>query len=255
MGNLQDKKDIAEFCGAMIGDGWIQADGRSLFLTGDPLEDKDYYDLHMCKLVSKIIEPVKSKNFPYWGVYGISMHKKEIIKKIVTDYDLPKGKKVASARIPKWIKSSKDNKIKFSFIRGLFDTDGGIFCQKDYTKYANEFNSKYHTKIRLRFTTISYNLNEEIFKLMTKLGFGCVKRTIKRGVFNNRNNKDIYILEINELKSMNKFFEEVKPANPKHTTKYLIWKEFGFCPPKTTIKQRKEILKSELNPYLLYKQE
>jgi hypothetical protein len=72
MGRIQDE-DIAEFCGAMIGDGWIQNNEKCLFLAGDPLEDKDYYDNHISKLISKIIIPIKPKSFPYWKVYGISI--------------------------------------------------------------------------------------------------------------------------------------------------------------------------------------
>ena len=254
MGEIKNSEEVAEFCGAMIGDGWIQANERSLFLAGDPTEDRDYYDLHISKFINEKITPMKTKEFPYWKVHGVSLHKKEIIRKIISDFNLPKGKKVKTAKIPEWINKSS-NKVKLAFLRGLFDTDGCIFFQKDYTKYANEFNSKYHTKVRLRFGTVSPKLNKGIFELMDELGFRVVKRTIKRGFTNNRNNSDIHISEINEIKSIGKFFEEIKPANPKHTTKYLIWKKFGFCPPSTTIKQRKEILKSQLNPYLFYKQE
>ncbi len=253
MGGIQDKK-IVEFCGAMTGDGWIQENESGLFLAGDPTEDKEYYDNYMAKLVSEIIIPTKPKNFPYWKVYGISLYRKEVIRHILSDFGLAKGKKVYTAQVPKWIfKSNK--KVIHSFIRGLFDTDGGIFCQRDYTKYAKEFNSKYHTKIRLRFSTVSKKLNEELFILINDMGLGAVKRTTKRGFLNNRNNQDVQILEINRIESIKKFFEEIKPSNPKHLTKYLIWKKFGFCPPKTTIFQRKQMLKSKLNPYLFYKQE
>ena len=58
---------------------------------------------------------------------------------------------------------------------------------------------------------------------------------------------------INELKSIKKWFGELKPSNLKHITKYLTWKKFKFCPPNTTPKQREEILKNKLNPYSLYK--
>ncbi len=253
MGEIQDRK-ISEFCGAMIGDGWIQSNESGLFLAGDSLEDKEYYDNHISKLVSQILAPTKAKNFPYWSVYGISIYKKELIRKALSDFELPKGKKVKTAKVPQWIVKSNKRIIQ-SFVRGLFDTDGGIFCQKDYTEYAKEFNSRYHTKIRLRFTTVSKRLNEELFSLVRGLGFKAVKRTIKKGFKDNRNNSDVQILELNGIESIKRFFEEIKPSNPKHTTKYLIWKKFGFCPPRTTILQRKQMLKSELSPYLFYKQE
>jgi hypothetical protein len=137
---------------------------------------------------------------------------------------------------------------------GSLDADGCIFCQKDYTKYANDFNSKYHSKIRLRISSISKTLIDQLFILCKKHGFRCVKRTLKRGFAYHRNCSDAHILEINEIKSIHRWFKELSPSNPKHTTKYLIWKKFGFCPPCTTIQQRKDILKNKLNPYYLYKQ-
>ncbi len=255
MGEIQeDKEKVAELCGAVIGDGWIQSNERGFFLAGDPNEDREYYDNYIANLVSQILFKVKPRHFPYWSVYGISLYKRDSIKKLL-EWGLPKGKKVDSAEIPKWIINSNKS-IIYSFIRGLFDTDGNISCQKDYTKYADEFNSTYHTKARLRFTTISKKLADQIFELLKKLHFRTVKRILKRGhIQNNRKNNDVYIIEINELKSIHQFFGNLWPSNPKHITKYQVWKKFGFCPPYTTIKQRKDILKNKLNPYNLYTQE
>ena len=36
-------------------------------------------------------------------------------------------------------------------------------------------------------------------------------------------------------------------------SRYLIWKEHGFCPRNTTYGQRKQILNKELDPNSLYK--
>ena len=250
MGEIQDKEKIAELCGAVIGDGWIQSNERSFFIAGDPTEDKEYYDGYLKDLISELLTPVVPREFPYWQVYGISIHKKEIIQKLLS-YDIPKGKKVKIARVPEWIKKS-DKKIIRSFIRGLFDADGCIFCQKDYTKYANEFNSKYHTKMRLRISGISQTLIEEIYELCKLLDFRCSKRMIKRKVNVKRNNSDVHILEINEINGIHRWFKEIIPSNSKHTSKYLVWEKFGFCPPNTKVKQREEILKNKLDPYSLY---
>jgi len=254
MGEIQNKENIAELCGAIIGDGWIQSNEKSFFLVGDPKEDKEYYDIYMIPLINKILNlELKTKNFPYWKVYGTSIHKKEVIKRLL-NFGLPKGKKVDVAEVPKWIMKS-NRKIKGAFIGGLFDTDGCIFCQKDYTKYATEFTSRYHSKIRIRFSSISEKLISQISKIMDSLNFHSIKRELKRGWSNNRNNHDVYILEINRLEDIRKFFESKIPKNQKHITKYLIWRKFGFCPSKTTIEQRKQILKNKLDPYIFYKQE
>ena len=251
MGEIQDKEKIAELCGVITGDGWIQSNEKACFIAGDPTEDKEYYDLHLSKIVSDTIKKVEPKEFPYWGVYGISIYGKNNIKKLIS-FDLPKGSKTLTAKIPNWIKKSDEN-IKRAFIRGLFDADGSISCQKDYTKYANEFNSNFHTKIRWKLVSVSETLIDETLYELNKLNFRCIKRVRIRGFSNNRNNNDAYILEINRINDIHRFFNEIKPANPKHITRYKIWKKFGFCPPYTTISQRKDMLKNKLNPYKLYK--
>ena len=253
MGESQEKEKIAELCGAIMGDGWIQSNKKSFFLAGDPVEDKEYYDKVISKIIREVLVLVKPKEFSYWGVYGISIHKKDYIEKLL-NWGLPKGKKVGRAFVPKWVIHS-DNKIKTAFIRGLFDTDGCVFCQKDYTKYADNFNSEYHTKIRLRISSVSQRLIEQVFCLCQTLRFRCVTRKIRRGFKNNRNNHDVYILEINEGESISRWFKSLNPSNIKHVSKYLIWKKFGFCPPNTNLRQRKDILKKIINPYKLYVRE
>jgi intein/homing endonuclease len=254
MGEIQDKEDIAEFCGAAIGDGWIQSNEKSFFLAGDPNEDKEYYDSHMLPLINKILNlELKTKNFPYWKVYGISIHKKEVIKMLLK-FGLPKGKKVDVAAVPDWIMKS-NKRIMKAFIRGLFDTDGCIFFQKDYTKYSTEFTSKYHSKARIRISSISKKLMSQVFEIINKLNIKCIKRELKRGWSNNRNNHDVYIIEINRIEDIKNFFEGGISKNQKHITKYLVWKKFGFYPPKLKIEQRKQILKNKLDPNIFYKQE
>ena len=63
-----------------------------------------------------------------------------------------------------------------------------------------------------------------------------------------------YVIEINKIQDIKNWFEKtVIPQNPKHITKYLIWKKFGFCPTNTTLEERRKILKGEINPYSYYK--
>lgn len=250
MGEIQDKEELAEFCGAMMGDGWIQSNGKSLFLAGNPSEDKDYYDKNIVPIVSHLIVPVKAGNFPYWGVYGIGIYKKDLVKEVLS-WGLLKGKKVDVVSIPSWIKSSS-LKIKMAFLRGIFDTDGSIFAQKDYTKYSDSFNSRYHTKARIRITSISKKLIDELATILSSLNFRYTIRSRDAGFRHHRNNNTSYYLEINSIKDVHRFFKQIKSKNPKHITKYKIWKRFGFCPPKTTLSQRKDILKNSLDPYKLY---
>jgi hypothetical protein len=245
------KNKIAELCGATMGDGWICSSEKSFFLAGDPTEDKDYYDKHISRLVKDILNiDIVPKSFPYWKVYGVGIYKKENIKKLLS-YGLKKGKKVDKVFIPEWILGEGESCF-FSFLRGFFDTDGSIFCQRDYTKYASKHDSKYHVNIRIRIGSISPLIIDQIYDQLQKFNLKCTKRRLHKGFKNNRNNHDVYILEVNNSKWVKDFFDRVKPANPKHQTKYKVWKKFGFCPPKTTLIQRKEIIKNKLSPYKFY---
>ena len=221
MGEIQEDISAAELCGALIGDGWIQSNEKNLFLAGDLIEDKNYYDSKVIQLFKNLYINVVPKNFPYWKVYGISIHSKELIKKFL-DLGIPKGKKCLTAQVPCWILKSEVN-VKSAFIRGLFDTDGGVSCQKDYTKYANYFNSTYHVKIRLRFTSISHKLQEQVLGLLSDLGYQCRLRALRdRATEKRPNNKDVYIIAMDRLEDINNFFNELIPSNEKHITKYQI---------------------------------
>jgi len=245
-------EERAELCGAIIGDGWIEKREMGFFLAGNPTEDKEYYDSHITQIIEDVLNvKTKPKSFPYWGVYGVSLYKKCYIEALL-NLGLPKGRKVYNASIPDWIQNSGED-IFFSFFRGLFDTDGCIQFDKDFTKYANEFTSKYHCKARARITSVSPVLMNQVFDLLTRNGIICTKRIRPGGFRNNRNNNDSYVVEINRKDAIRWLFEDVVPSNTKHTTKYMVWKKFGFCPPGTTIAERWEMLKNQVSPYSFYK--
>ena len=243
-----DKEKLAEICGAFIGDGWIESRGTSCYLAGHLSEDKEYYDKHIVRLFKETLIQVKPKMYPYWGVYGIGVHKKEIINLLV-QLGIQKGKKVYSTEVPEWILSAH-RKIKIAFLRGLFDTDGNFHCKKCYGRYDNSFRKKYHCQPRIVINAVSSKLMIQAFNILEELGLHpeSIKSRVGKG-----NRKPSFIIKLNKLDEMKQWFEILKlSANPKHTTKYLLWKKFGFIPPKTTIEERKNILKGEIDIYSYY---
>ena len=58
---------------------------------------------------------------------------------------------------------------------------------------------------------------------------------------------DYYCLKT--VPDVSKIMKFVNEKNPKHITRYLMWKKFGFCPPYTTLEERKQMLKKEVSPY------
>lgn len=238
--------EIAEICGAVIGDGWIESTESALYIVGNITEDKDYFDKHLGPIFSKTFIRVNPRLYPYWSVYGIHTYAQNIIKDIIK-LGIQKGNKANYAKIPKWIFSSK--KLMAAVLRGLFDTDGSFYCKKCYGKYDNEFRKKYHCQPTIQIKSTSKELIVQIFKIMERLDLHPEKIKIRKGGFlYNKNCKESYFVKLNKLDEIRKWFEILKlSSNPKHITKYLIWKKFGFCPPYTTLVDRKRILEGNID--------
>ena len=64
---------------------------------------------------------------------------------------------------------------------------------------------------------------------------------------------DMHIIVIRGVKRLEKWKDKIGFNNHAKTTKYFIWKKFGFCPTNIDIKQRKLILEGNLDPHSLYK--
>ena len=70
-----------------------------------------------------------------------------------------------------------------------------------------------------------------------------------------KNWKDLHKVIVDGGINVNKWFEIIGSNNPKHITKYLIWKKHGFCPTKTNLKERRKILKGKIDVYSYYQKQ
>ncbi len=218
-------------------------------LRGHLIEDRPHYDDYIIPLFNKeVMFPIfdrmagivfnKNKNF-----YGISLESPRIENEF-NSLGIPSGVK-GELFIPGWIKEDEEYTIRF--LRGFLDTDGCVSCQRNYSIK----NNTHHTQIRIYLSCTSKNLMEEIYYLLKELGFKClISKDKKRG-----NWKTLYKVKISGGIETNKWFEKIGSKNPKHFTKYLVWKEFGFCPPYTTLDERIKILKKGVPPYNYYRRE
>ena len=224
------KTETAELCGALIGDGWIQKNGNAMFISGYQTEDREYYGKRIVQLLRTTLgREIRPRKFPYWNTYGIGIYRNAEIKKFI-GFGMPTGKKGTKTDIPKIIQKS-DIENKKAFLRGLFDTDG--------TMYPMRQNGKY-TRLRLRISLISGKLINSVKMICDELGIK-YSNPSPRKVGKRRPNKT-YIFEINKKDSIEKWFSIVKSQNPKHTTKFYLWKKIGHLSPRTTVKERKCIL-------------
>ncbi|MFH1445685.1 MAG: hypothetical protein ABIF08_04395 [Nanoarchaeota archaeon] len=58
-----------------------------------------------------------------------------------------------------------------------------------------------------------------------------------------RDKNTLHELIVYRKNDVDRWINEISFNNPKHKTKIAVWKKLGYCPPKTTILERKSILK------------
>lgn len=243
---------IPEFLGWYVGDGCISV-GRyyEFTLTGDLVEELEFYENIVLpsfnKLFSKkLSKTISIKKYKSNGVCGIYLFDKKFVKTIIKQFKLIPGKK-KNIIVPSIIKSKND---KIEFIRGLFDTDGSIYFGKSYFKPKKiSFCYKYHYKPKIKISLISKEIIKKVYFFLEELE---IKSKLQKPYKNKKNENFVYSLVLDTSDSIFKYLSIIGFRNQKHLTKIQIWKKFGFCPPYTTIKQRKDIILGKINPYSFY---
>ena len=232
--------DIAELLGIHIGDGCISKNERysEYYLGGDITEEREYHDNWVGPLFNKkIMKPffnkkVNYKEHPKVGIYGFHIFNKELVK-LFEELGIKSGSKI-NMGIPQYI--MKDESLSRRFLRGLFDTDGSIYFNKNKTA-SNPINNQPVIKLG----TVSNILIKDLFKLLNKLG---LHPRLKKPYKGKRNKNRVYEIVIYRRADIKFFIEDIEFKNPKHHTKWRVFKKLGYCPPKTTLSQRKAILKN-----------
>lgn len=239
-------KELAEILGMFAADGCLQKD--YICMWGNIYEDKDYYDNIVCPLYSrvlnkKIVAHEKKSN----SVYGFYVCSKDIVE-MFRGFGFTNNK-TYSVEIPQMIKDSDSKEILAAFVRGYADCDGCFSLMKRKGKYS-QFKLKFNTYPRIEISSVSEKVISQIGCVLNRLGIdyriNIGKSKIVREVLR-------YKIMIRGPERIEKFMQIVGFNNPAQHTRYLVWKKFGFCPPKIGVVQRKLILKGELNPADFYK--
>jgi len=246
-------EDLAELTGIMLGDGHIKVmDGSqgsrkvyTICVTCSLTEDYDYFHNVINSLFLKNFNmKLNTKEYSSNGYFNAIRGSKAVATFFTKILDVPSGKKSGIIKIPKLILvSSLSNKL--AFIRGISDTD---FCLT--FKRAGRKSHSYPV-IKGKFK--SHAFVQQLNNLLGALGFRC--SIINDDYYDKRIKKtnNEQTVQLSGKENLKKWISTIGYRNPRHHTKYLIWKEFGFCPPYTTLEQRKQILARELDPYSFYK--
>lgn len=153
--------NLAEFVGIMLGDGSVGKQQMSITLNS--IADAKYikYVSHLCEELFGVTPKLKKKkNCNAVDIYYSGVNLIAFLQKI----GLKKGNKVKQqVDVPNWIKCQQ--KFKIMCLRGLMDTDGGVFLHK------YKVNSKQYMYQKICFSNHSIPLLLFVFKVLQELGF------------------------------------------------------------------------------------
>ncbi len=213
---LKITPELAEETGWHIGDGSMnyyrnQGKIKGIYqLRGHINDDRNHY-IQRIKPIFKLLYRIdlSLREMPSTRVYGFQIWSNKLVD-FKEKLGLPLGKKWDISIPPIFL---ENNELKISILRGIFDTDGGIYLQPKYGKLYP----------RIQITTISSNLAEQIQAILLHLGIRATKYL--DWIDKNSNRVQAYVIAVRGNEMFDKFMEIIKPANPKHIKKYLDFKE------------------------------
>lgn len=188
---IEIDENLAEIFGVLNGDGHLSNINYEICVVG-ALNEKEYY-FHLKKLFEqKFGIPFTLREEK--SAFKLRCYSKNISDLLHKKYGFIKGNKTNRLKIPKKVLISK--KLSKAYIRGLFDTDGGFLIRRKKDPM-------------IHITSATPNYLKEVKELLENLGF-----------FIGKGSQKIFIYR---KKDVNKFFEEIKPANSKHLKKFEIY--------------------------------
>ena len=233
--------DLAEIIGIQIGDGCISVTKRykEFYIGGDLIEEREYHDKWVAPLLErKIMIPLTGKRtnykeYPCTGVYGFYCFDKRIVE-FFNKLGISPGSKI-NLGIPKQI--LEDPYLAKRCLRGLFDTDGNIYFDRNRSaKFPT------HNRPIIKIGTVSKILSDQIFDLLFELGFHPRKKKPYKG---KRDKNTVHTIMLYRIGDVYKFIRNIGFKSSKHYTKWLIFEKFGECPSGTNLSQRKKLLEQE----------
>ena len=226
---------MAELIGVIIGDGCINKYSNSnnyrIFISGNPIEDKEYMERYLPELIKKCINIDKKPFVASNGAYLIQFTSESFRLFLKSLNILPN--KTKSVNIPEKIKKNK--KLLVKCIRGIADTDFTLIFKKNkpYMKHN-------HPRISAQFA--SSNLVKDLEESFKKLGFTFnvkykYKIIDKRG-YSWYTNK----IDLEGHKNLKRWLKMIGFSNSRIISKYKVWKKYGSVKPRTTMPERIKLL-------------
>ncbi len=195
---------FAEFFGIMMGDGGINNPWQAN-ITLNSEADADYvlYVTLLCNELFNALPRVKKRDES--RAILISLASTTVVDFLVKK-GLPRGNKLKSGlRIPFWIMRNK--RYKIACVRGLMDTDGGLYIHKHCVL------GKSYSNITLCFSSSSPMLIEQVAYIFVELGI--LPHINKAG-------KNIYLYS---EKAIAKYLKIFGTSNTRISRLYEKWRD------------------------------
>lgn len=208
---------LAEEIGLHLGDGTMNFYNKRGFyqLRGHIKDDKEHYISRIFNIYQELFGiEVKLREMPSTGVYGFQIWSNRLVKFKSEMIGLPLGKKDDFSILSEIIGNLK---FSISFLRGYFDTDGCLYLEKK--------NEKLYPRVEM--ASISEKFTLELREILTRLGYNPSYYKEKR---QQKGWHDLYRIIIRGDEMVEKWFSEIRPANPKHIRKFNKLK--NMAPPR-----------------------
>lgn len=201
---------LSEFVGIMLGDGYIaERKPYEVSVVCNSEFDLPYATQFIPLLFKNLFDLVpKFKKYPDENAIKVYCYSKQLTAYLTQHVGIPAGKKRdKNLKIPK-IFFTKNELLK-ACVRGLIDTEGGIYRQHEHSAEISFWNR-------------NESLRNEVFEALESLGLSP--------------NMGKKYVNIRRKPCVIRYGGEVGFSNVKNSCKYLIWRKTGKVPFITEIK-------------------
>jgi hypothetical protein len=208
--NLIESELFLEFYGALMGDGWIGKYYNKKYekthwivgFSGHSINDRNYFLNRISYLMRSLFgRKGYLKNRPKNSIEFIFGHK-DLIIFMNEQLGFPIGKKGQIGINQKFVEEWEFLRY---IVRGLFDTDGSFYLDRD-ERYKRPYPI-------LEISTVSKKLRDQILEGLKRQEYRVIKH--KNGI------------RIKGVEQVDRWFKEIDPKNEKHLLRYNLWLNSG----------------------------
>lgn len=204
--------ELAEFLGILIGDGYLDKTRGRVIISGNLQRDTIYLEKYVKVLIENLFD-VKCISWKqiHKNCFYLAFYSRKIVDELI-------AMNLSKTEIPQII-LSKNKEIKQAFMRGLADTDFGLYFASTWGKKRS------YPHISTTFSNEKFVF--QIKSLLTEFGIGVtINPSVRKYATKIYKQWDIHI---NGKKNLELWLNNIGFSNPRILNRLAMWKEKGFC--------------------------